>query len=153
MYSGLTSYSKTMVLTECWGISKIPGGYVAGCGQGQEGCKNSQVDQSVVDQCKKDPRGAWRGTAVAVGMDGAIAKLWQPAGLPITGCPEGTYVIGNPAGCHNAHYRKIFLLPFTSCRIMQQPSDIRNFHQGVIGNFVTIIGNYVTVIGNFGIFP
>ena len=34
-----------------------------------------------------------------------IAKLWQPAGLPITGCPEGTYVIGNPAGCHNAHYR------------------------------------------------
>jgi len=25
-----------MVLTECWGISKNPGGYVAGCGQGQE---------------------------------------------------------------------------------------------------------------------
>ena len=39
-----------MILTECWGISKIPGGYVAGCGQGQEGCKNSQVDQSVVEQ-------------------------------------------------------------------------------------------------------
>ena len=35
---------------------------------------------------------------------------------------------------------------------MKQPSDIRNFQMGVIGNFVIDIGNIVTVIGNFGIF-
>ena len=46
------------------------------CGQGFEGCafgNHNPIDQSVVDQCKNDdPRGAWRGLALAVDFDGNI---------------------------------------------------------------------------------
>ena len=72
VYDGLTYFGKTMVLTECWGLAKIPGGYAAACGQGIEGCQVGQLAQSLVDQCKTDPRSNWRGAAVAVGNDGKM---------------------------------------------------------------------------------
>merc|ERR1719394_541471 len=48
------------------------GGYVAACGQGIEGCQVAQLAQSLVNQCKTDPRSNWRGAAVAVGTDGKM---------------------------------------------------------------------------------
>ena len=71
----LPAMGHVMVYTECWSIAAIPTGYVLACGQGLEGCDHfseTPVDQSLVEQCKTDPRLAWRGVAVAVDFDGNI---------------------------------------------------------------------------------
>ena len=65
-YSNLPIYGGSVVYTECFSIAKIPGGYVTACGQGMEREEGGGV--------KGDPRGDWRGTPVAVDMDGNM--MW-----------------------------------------------------------------------------
>ena len=65
-YSNLPIYGGSVVYTECFSIAKIPGGYVTACGQGMETEEGKGV--------KGDPRGDWRGTPVAVDMNGNM--MW-----------------------------------------------------------------------------
>ena len=72
----LPAMGHAIVYTECWAIAAIPTGYVLACGQGLEGCEGHfdeiPVDPSLIEQCKTDPRKAWRGVAVAVDREGNI---------------------------------------------------------------------------------
>ena len=65
-YKNLPIYGGSLVYTECFSIAKIPNGYAVACGQGMETEEGGGV--------QGDPRGDWRGTAVAVDMDGAM--MW-----------------------------------------------------------------------------
>ena len=65
-YSNVPIYGGSVVYTECFSLAKIPGGYVTACGQGMETEEGGGV--------KGDPRGDWRGTPVAVDMNGNM--MW-----------------------------------------------------------------------------
>ena len=65
-YKNLPTYGGSIVYTGCFSNAKIPNGYAVACGQGMETEEGGGV--------QGDPRGDWRGTAVAVDMDGAM--MW-----------------------------------------------------------------------------
>ena len=65
-YTNLPQHGGAAVYTECFSVAKIPGGYVTSCGQGMETEEGMGVNG--------DPRGDWRGTPVAVDMNGNM--LW-----------------------------------------------------------------------------
>ena len=92
-YTGLTAAPEGLVYTECWGITKVFDingnhvGYQNGCGMGIEGC-NVPMSQSIINNCKKDPRRNWRTATVRVDLNGNIV-WYRMDNFAIKGDNEG----------------------------------------------------------------
>lgn len=79
-FAGIPSSDPALVYTECWGFAKTyasdlttHNGYALACGSGIEGCPVSifgRFKPGLWNECRKDPRTAWRALTLAVDLNG-----------------------------------------------------------------------------------
>ena len=103
-YRGISAGYRTLIHTECWGITKsynkngLHDGFIVGCGNGIEGCPSSGYTATAKKWCQRDPRRDWRSLLVKTNLEGTINwyrqdNFWHGEDRPMSSASE--YVIAN----------------------------------------------------------